>query len=167
MRPAPPAPAAPTGEPSLARAVYGTILALAVVLAVADDPDNGIGFVLGGLLATAIIFWLAHVYAEVLAEHVRSRRTSWRADIRAAVVGEWPLVQAAVPLALGLALGVVGLLSRDAAVNVAIALGLAELFGWGLAVGRRLGQPLPLAVLTGIANCGLGAVLVALKGLVH
>lgn len=162
-----PAPAASSREPSLARAIYGAILALAVVLAVSDDPENGIVYVLGGLLATAVVFWLSHVYAEVLAEHVRPGTTRWGADIRAALAREWPLVQAAVPLAAGLLLGVVGLVSRDTAVNIAIAAGLAELFGWGLAVGRRLGQALPLAILTGVANCGLGAVLVILKGLVH
>jgi hypothetical protein len=167
MPPPASAPAASDREPSIARAIYGTILALAVVLAVSDDPDNGIGYVLGGLLATAIVFWLSHVYAEVLAEHVRSGTRSWSGDVRAALAREWPLVESAVPLAAGLLLGVVGLVSRDTAVNVAIGLGLAELFAWGFAVGRRLGQALPLAVLTGLANCALGAVLVALKGLLH
>jgi hypothetical protein len=167
MRPAPPAPGSLDGEPSLARSIYGTILALAVVLAVADDPDHGIAYVLGGLLATAVVFWLAHVYAEVLAEHVRSQTTSWWADVRYALTREWPLVRAAGPLAVALLLGVAGLVSRDTAVDLAVGVGLVELFGWGLAVGRKLGQRLPLAVLTGLANCALGAALVALKGLVH
>ena len=55
------------------------------------------------LLATGIVFWLAHVYAQLgvrLAGTVLSRN-----EIRVAAAREWPIVQAAVPPALAAGIG--------------------------------------------------------------
>jgi hypothetical protein len=150
-----------------AGALYGTILVLAIVVGLSEDPDAGAGFILGGVLITTLVFWAVHVYAETLAQHLAHPHWTLRADVAHAASREWPLVEAAAPPALPLFLGAVGVLSRTAAINLAIALGLLNLFGWGVAVGRAMGQPLSRAIVTGLVNVVLGGIMVVLKAFVH
>jgi hypothetical protein len=53
-------------------AIYGTIVATAVVAASAHDKRPGL--ILAATVATLLIFWIAHVYAEVLAYGLRHGR---------------------------------------------------------------------------------------------
>jgi hypothetical protein len=153
--------------PHSARAIYGTILVLAVVAAVSGDDDASATYILFGVLITSLVFWIAHMYAELLTSAVNDPSRSWRELWRAAARSEWPLMEAALAPAVPLLLGAVGVLSRDTAVNLAYVVGLLDLFGWGIAIGRALDQPGSRAVLTGLVNVALGAVVVVLKALVH
>jgi hypothetical protein len=150
-----------------AGALYGTILVIAIIVGVSEDPDAGAGLILAGVLVTTLVFWAVHVYAETLAEHLAHPHWSLRADIARAASREWPLVEAAAPPAVPLLLGAIGVLSRTAAIDLAIALGLINLFGWGVAVGRAMGQPLSRAIVTGLVNVVLGGIMVVLKAFVH
>jgi hypothetical protein len=151
----------------VADAVYGTILVLAVVAALSEDHGASPGEILGGALATSIVFWIVHVYAEVL-----SRRTagdtspSWPL-IRASAVQEWPLVEAALAPAVPLLLGAVGILNRSPAITLSIIVGLADLAAWGFTAGRATGQSALKSLLTGAGALALGVVMVLLKNLVH
>jgi hypothetical protein len=89
------------------------------------------------------------------------------ANIRAAMRSEWPLVEAALLPVLGLLLGVIGILGRDAAVNVAIGAGVIELFAWGIAAGRKLKLPTGRTIVVGVVDGASGLLMVALKVLVH
>ncbi len=51
-------------------AIYGTILATAVIAATAGHEPPG--FILAATAATLAVFWLAHVYADIL-EHELGR----------------------------------------------------------------------------------------------
>jgi hypothetical protein len=150
-----------------AGAVYGTILALSVIAGVSEDADAGAASVLGAVLVTSFAFWIAHVYAESLTARIAHPHARWRELVRRAVTREWPLLQAALAPAIPLLLGAVGVLSRDTAINLAIALALADLFGWGVAVGRASRQRPARAALSGFLNVALGGVVVALKVVVH
>ncbi len=154
------------GEHS-ARAVYGTILVLAVIAGVSGDDDATAGYILGGVLVTALVFWIAHVYAELLTLAVGDPTRGWRELWQAAARTEWPLVEAALAPAIPLLLGALGVFSRNTAVNLAFAVGLLDLFAWGIAIGRALGQRPWGIVGTAVVNVALGAVVVALKALVH
>jgi hypothetical protein len=151
----------------LTGAIYGTILLLAVIVGVSEDKDAGPGTVLASVLVTAFAFWAAHVYAAALAERLVDARATWREVIPRVVQEEWPIVEATATPAIALVLGAVGVLSRDAAINIAIALALADLLAWGLAIGRRAGEPTRRAVLIGIVNVAIGAFVVALKVFAH
>src|SRR4051794_23909765 len=102
----------------VADAVYGTILVLAVVAALSEDHAATPGAILGGALATSLVFWVVHVYAEVL-----SRRTSgdtmpmWPL-LHEAARQEWPLVEAALTPGVPLLLGALGLFGRSLAINL-------------------------------------------------
>jgi hypothetical protein len=153
------------GTPDTPGAIYGTIAAMAVIAGAARDPGHG--KLLSLTVATLFVFWLAHVYAQALAHHLRgARRLEWGA-VRAAMVEELPLLVGPAPLLALLALERLGVLEATLAVRLALWLGVAELVGWGIAYARRQGWS-PLTALTaGAVNGLLGLAIVALEVIVH
>src|SRR5262249_50853945 len=140
---------------------------LAVVAALSEDHGATAGEILGGALATSIVFWIVHVYAEVLSRGTEGDRTPFWALVRASAVQEWPLVEAALAPCLPLLLGAVGVRGRSASITLSIIVGLAGLAGWGYTAGRRLQQSQLMALLTAAGALGLGVLMVLLKNLVH
>jgi hypothetical protein len=65
-------------------------------------------------------------------------------------------------LGLGPALG----LSVDMAIGIALAASIAQLFVWGLAVGRAAHSSWHIAFALALVDCALGIVIVALKVLI-
>jgi hypothetical protein len=148
--------------------LYGTVLVLAVITALSKPGhEEGAAVILGGVVASALVFWIVHVYADTLAERVATPDRSWRAIAAHVAREELPIVEAAIPPAVPLLLGTIGVLSRDAATWTAIVLGLLELFAWGLAVARALERRGLSALLLGCFNVALGGAMVLLKVLVH
>jgi hypothetical protein len=146
--------------------LYGTVLMLAVLLGLSEDPGAGPGKLLGGVAVTMGVYWVVHVYAGTLAERVGHPDRRLRPIVGAVMREEWPLVEAAAVPAIPLVLGVLGVLSRDTALWAAVVLGLVDLFAWGLSVGRALRQSTLITVALGAANVGLGLVMVGLKYLI-
>jgi hypothetical protein len=159
LRPHPPA--------NPAGAIYGTILLLAVIAPLAGEKEIGIGHVFAATVGTAVVFFLAHLYAELLDRRMQPEHVAFGAELRSAVRNEAPILEAATLPSLALLLAIVGLVGRNAAINVALAVGLVELFAWGLAHGRALGVARPLVLLTALVDLGFGAVIVVLKVLLH
>jgi hypothetical protein len=147
----------------LAGFIYGTILTLSVVVAGARAFPHDPAHVAELVAVTSLVFWLAHVYAHWLGESVSRGGHLSFADLRHVLSREWSLVEAAVPPVVALLLGAAGVLSEQAAVWLAFALGLGVLFVEGIVFARveRLG--LLSAVLVVLANLGFGLLLVALK----
>jgi hypothetical protein len=150
-----------------ARAIYGQILVTSLVGALSEDSEIEAGYILVSVVATMLIFWLAHVYAEAMSRGLEAGRHLVWAEIRGLAAGEWPLVQAAFPTAIVLALGAIGVLSTETAVDVAIAVGVVALFTWGLAIGRASGSSWTASLFGAAISAGFGLVVVGLKGLVH
>ena len=151
--------------PDSAGAIYGTIAAMAVIAGAAADPAHGRA--LGLTLATLLVFWLDHVYAQALAHHLRGKaRPDWAA-VRAAMAEERPLLEGPVPMLALLALGELGVLQEGQAVRLALWLGVVELVTWGIfyARGQRWGW-LP-ALVAGAVNGLFGLLIVVLEVLVH
>lgn len=143
--------------------IYGTILALAVLIGGAKAfPGNAWKIIL--LLAvTALVFWLAHVYAHSLAHVVSENRHLSLAELRHIARRESSIIEAVIPPVAAMLLAAFGLLSTKAAAWIAYGLGLGVLTVSGLVFARveRLG---PLAALLVIAlNIALGVALVGLK----
>ena len=148
-----------------ARAIYGTILVMAVIAAISHDDDIGSAEILGAVAATTLVFWIAHVYADVLASSATGRGQPSAHLVRVLMAQEWPLVEAAALPLVPIALAWIGLISTDTGVAVALGLGVFDLFAWGYRLGRRRGARLP--VLSGLLSAALGLVVVALKVAVH
>jgi hypothetical protein len=147
--------------------LYGTVLVLAVITALSKSGHAAASVLLGGVVVTTGVFWIVHVYADSLAARVAAPDRPWSALAAHHAHHELPILQAAVPPAIPLALGTVGVLSRESASWAAIGLGLAGLFGWGVLVGRALGYGRSGTFGIGLLNIALGGVMVGLKVLVH
>jgi hypothetical protein len=155
-------------EPAnLARAIYGNVLATSLVVAFSEDDAYSPAEIAVSVFVTGLVFWLAHVYSSLVAERYAVGRRLKRSEIGAEFYAEWPVLQAFFPPIVVLLLGVIGLLSNDTAITLAIAAGVVSMVLWGLAIGRmeRM-SPLAVAILT-LLNALFGAAIVLLKVIVH
>jgi hypothetical protein len=148
-----------------AQAVYGTIVATALIAAVSahDDDPGRIAIV---VTVTLLVFWIAHVYAELLGRGLRNERPSF-ASVRATMVDELAMVEAPGLSVAILLLGAAGLIGHGLAINLALANGVVQLWLWGVAVARQLGSSWPVAMASGLVNAAFGVVIVILNALVH
>ena len=145
-------------------AVYGTIVATAVIAASAHDERPG--FILAATVATLLVFWIAHVYSEVLAHGLR-QATLDLSVVPATMARELSMLAAPALSVVFLLLGALGLFGEQLAVRLALWNGVAQLVGWGVEVGRRLGRSWPAALLGGVVNGALGVVIILLEVLLH
>jgi hypothetical protein len=123
--------------------LYGTVLVLAVIIALTKSGKAEASILLGGIVITSLVFWLVHVYADTLAARVAGPDSSWLELARVHALHELPILEAPIGPAIPLALGTVGILSRQAASWAAIGVCLVALFGWGTAVARRWATAAP------------------------
>ena len=145
-------------------AIYGTIVATAVIAATAGHEPPA--FILAATVTTLLVFWLAHVYADVLDHELGQARFDLK--VVPAIMGRELSMLAAPALSiLFLLLGALGLLDEGLAVRLALWNGVAQLVGWGIEVGRRRGQAWPAALLGGVINGAFGVVIVVLEALLH
>ena len=143
--------------------IYGTIVALAVVVAGAQAYPHAAGHIAILVAATSVALWVAHVYAHGLAKSVARDEHLSLAELRHIGRREGSIVEAAL-LPLGaLLLGALGLISTQLAVWAAFGFGLIVLAAQGITVSRveGLGRLGTVAVVAG--NVSLGVLLVGLK----
>src|SRR4051812_4828366 len=148
-----------------AGAIYGTIVAMAVIASAAHDPVRGRAWAL--TISTLIVFWLAHVYAEALAHHLQGDKRLDVPAVRAAMAEELPMLIGPLPCLLLLGLDVIGLVEPAPAVTLALWVGVAQLVGWGVRYARRQRWSWPVAITTGVLNGAFGVVIVILEVLIH
>ncbi|WP_119727738.1 hypothetical protein [Thermomonospora amylolytica] len=155
-----------TGAPAHADytgAVYGSLLAASVIAGTSPGRDPVPASALAILLlASGLVFWLAHVHARLAGD--RARGAVWsRAEAVSVGAAEWPLVQAAVPPAAMAGAGWLLGLSDATTAWLALLVALAGQVGWSMAAARRMGARPRLVMLSGLINLLLGLVIVALK----
>jgi hypothetical protein len=148
------------GPPDYSQAIYGSLLVTSLVAVQwrgTPSPD-GIAF---SLVITLGVFWLAHVWAEVVNLRVHSRFS--RGLVVDMARDEASMLLSVVLPALVLALGPRLGMTVDTAVATALVICIGQLFVWGLVVGRAAhrGWLLPLAV--AVVDSLLGILIVALK----
>jgi hypothetical protein len=148
-------------------AVYGLILATSVIVVSRQyNPDHA-GITAVTVIGTAVVFWLAHLYAGALALDMSERRRPTRAEMREVVDRHWPLVQAGILPTAILLLGPIGLVGDAAAQSIAIGSCLAELATIGVIAARAAGGRGAVVLLSGATAFSLGVVIVLLKVVVH
>jgi hypothetical protein len=146
-------------------AIYGTIVATAVIAATAAGGKSP-ELILAATVATLLVFWLAHVYADFLDHGLRHGSSDLK--VLVSIMGQELAMLAAPALSiLFLLLGALGLFSEGLAVRLALWNGVVQLVGWGIEVGRRRGQAWPAALLTGLINGAFGLVIIVLEVLLH
>lgn len=145
-----------------AGAIYGSLLAASAVAGTSpgrEPPSPGELIVL--LLATGVVFWLAHVYAALVGERSAGLLSSM--EFRAAARREWPILQAALPPAAAAGIGALLGLSDAGAAWLALVVALGAQLGWALYVAARAGATRRGMVASGVVYLGLGLLIVLLK----
>ena len=152
---------------SVVEAIYGLILATSVIAVSREYDASNAGRIGVTVLVTGVVFWLAHVYARVLAGSITHQRLLNRTEVREALRHDWPLVEVTVPLVLILALGVVDVVPDKAAILVATLAALVELAAAGWYAARASGAGPRGTVVSAVIAVTLGSAVVLLKALVH
>jgi hypothetical protein len=156
--------AAPERGPSdYTGAIYGSLLAASVVAGTTPGrtPPRPVELIVL-LLATGIVFWLAHVYAKLVGDRLTGVGLSWQ-EVRVAAAREWPIVQAAVPPALAAGVGAVLGLSDSGAAWLALLVAVAGQLGWALYADAKAGATRRVMIASGAVNLVLGLLIVLLK----
>ena len=141
-------------------AIYGSLLATVLVAAQArgDASVTRVGLV---VFVGVFVFWLTDVWAGIVGLRVRGPIT--RAEVLEVAREESPMLLAALPPVIALAVAPLGLATVDEALNLALAVAVVQLFVWGLAVGLAVGRGWATAIGVGLVDLALGLVIVGLK----
>jgi hypothetical protein len=150
-------------QPNLVGTIEGTIVATAVVAGMSESATLSALRALWILLATGTFFWVAHVYADLLAGRIQGHHRMGGADVRAVMSREWPLCQSTFALAVPLALGALGIIDRDVALNLATFVGISALVAWGIVFSRREGHGVAGIIGAAALNGTVGLMIVGFK----
>lgn len=153
-------------DANFSAAIYGQIIVLSLLAVLGGHGEQpSAETVLATVISSQLVFWIAHAYAEILSRQITSSTRIARRDVGHVMEHEWPLVQAAGPTVVLMVLSLLGVLEVNTGVDIAIGLGVVQLFGWGYISARRL--PPLLRLLAGTTSGALGVLIVLLKVLIH
>lgn len=142
------------------RAIYGSILVTSLVAVQwrGEPSPDGIGFT---IVISLGVFWLAHVWAEVVNLRVHNRFSGAEAGRiardEAAMLSA--LVVPVAVLAVGPRLG----FAINQVIGAALVVCIGQLFVWGLLVGRAAHRGWVLPLVVALIDSALGVLIVALK----
>ena len=147
-------------------AVYGSLLAASVVAGSAAEggPPSPADLVIL-LICTGVVFWITHVYVQVVGSGYPARPLTW-GNLRAVARSEWPLAQASFPPSIAAALASGLGMSNTVAAWAALCVAVASQVGWAVTAAVQIGASRGVVVVSGIANLILGLAIVALKTVV-
>ena len=152
---------------SVTEAVYGLILATSVIAVSREYDATNAGLIAVTVLVTGVVFWLAHVYARILATSMEHHRGLARDEVLDVLRHDWPLVEVTIPLVVILTLGALDIVPDRAAIVVAILVALVELAAAGGYAARMRGAGWGGVVLSAAVAVALGSAVIMLKVLVH
>jgi len=153
-------------EPNYAGAIYGTIVSMTVVATASKDAGLGPVAIAVWAAVTGLVFWLVHVYADIVAAGYSTAREAL-GHAQSALRSEWPIVQGAMIPALAMLAAPIGIVDDENASYFAVGAGIVVLFATGLLIGSRDRRSWGRRVLIGAVNALFGAVILALKIFVH
>jgi hypothetical protein len=158
--------AAHLGSRQVSRVLYGSIIGLALIVALEAHPP-GAGTVVAALLGTAVAVGLAELYSEIVGTETRTRARLGRRQM-------FELLDEVVAVALGIAfpaaffvLAALGVFDVDTAFDVAKWSGLALITAYGFAAARLTGATLLGALVRAGIAALIAAFLIVLKALLH
>ncbi|GHE23891.1 hypothetical protein [Streptomyces capillispiralis] len=142
--------------------VYGSMLAASVVIGAGTLGSFPRAELVLLLLLTSLVFWAAHVHAELFGARL-ARRTPDRRVILRVCRDEWPIVKAAAPPAAAIAVSPVLGLEVQGALWLALSVAVAGQVGWSVAAAHRAGASRRLVCTTATVNVLLGLAIVLVK----
>jgi hypothetical protein len=154
------------GSRQVARVTYGTIIGLALVVALEPHPPAA-GVMVATILATGLAVGLAELYSEVLGTETRTRRPVGRRDVRH-IAGEVGAVMFGIAFpAVFFAGAAAGAIEVETAFTVATWSGLGLIGFYGFWGARLAGRSVTMSVLHALAVAVIGGVLIAVKAVLH
>lgn len=151
---------------NVAGAIYGLILGSSIIAASGADHSREPGLVEIYLCVTAVVFYLAHVYAKVIGGWIEGQAPTPKA-VRGELKRESPMIGAQLVPALILLAGALGLIPAAAAITAALGIALVEVLLAVLYAVRQAEGTAWQAVFSGLVAIGFAAVVVLLKVFVH
>ncbi|MFD5798668.1 hypothetical protein [Streptomyces diastatochromogenes] len=143
-------------------AVYGSMLAASVVIGAGSLGHFPRLQLVVLLVLTGLVFWVGHVHAQLFGARLAQRPLD-RPTILRVCREEWPIVKAAVPPALAVAVSPLLGLDVEGAVWLAVAVAVAGQVGWSAAGARQSGASWRLVSATATINLLLGLVIISFK----
>ncbi len=154
------------GSRQVSRVLYGSIIGLALIVALEVHPP-GAGAIAASLVATAIAVGLAELYSEIVGTETRTRTRVERQQII-------DILDEIAAVAFGVAfpgvfflLAALGAIDRDAAFTIAKWSGLGLIAAYGFAAARLTGDTVPRSLRRAAIAGLIGAFLITIKALVH
>lgn len=118
----------------LSAASYGTVLVLAALpLIDANDVSSGLGWEL--VTGVGAATWIAHLYAELVGDHLRRDAALDRTEVARAAADGLPILLAAIAPAVMLFLGRLEVLDERVALWGSLAIAFVQLVGIAAYVG--------------------------------
>jgi hypothetical protein len=154
------------GRRNVAMAIYGLILGSSIIAAAGADHPRQAGLVEIYLCVTALVFYLAHVYARVLGAWIEGEPPSVL-RVRKELSQEWPMVRAQLLPAAVLLLGALSVISSRWAISLAMGVALAELMLGVIFACRKAGATRMQATVSISAGAIFALIVVFLKIFVH
>lgn len=151
---------------NLAGSVYGTVLVSSVIVGLAQT-DLTASQMMATVAVTALVFALAHAWANALARSAADRQALALDHLVEGVRHEWPMVTAVTPALLALAIAAVGAYSAKSGLWIAIIANTVLLFCWGAVLRHRAEGTTFEWLAAGATTAMLGLVLIGLKAFVH
>jgi hypothetical protein len=154
------------GTTQVTRVIYGSIIGLALVVAL-EHHSPGAGRMVGLLVGTAVAVGLAELYSEVIGTQTRRRRRVRRGEL-----GE--LLDDTVAVAFGagfpavfFVLAVAGVMEEDTAFDIAEWTGLGLITFYGFCAAKLAGEGLIGAIVQALLVALVAIALIALKAVLH
>lgn len=145
-----------------AGAVYGSMLAASVVLGAGSLGSFPRAELVLLLLLTGVVFWIAHVHAQLFGARL-AQRTPDRRVVLHVCRDESPIVKAAFPPAAAVAVSPLLGLDVRGALWLALSVAVAGQVGWSVAAAHRAGASRRLMAATASVNLLIGLLIVSFK----
>ena len=155
------------GTASATDGIYGLILALSVIAVSWYYGRPDAGRMALSVLVTAVVFWLAHIYAFVLGRDMSQAQRLTRAEVLRAARENWALVEVVIPLLLVLGLGGIDVIGNTAAIVAATVIAAVELAAAGGYAAARHGAGAGAVIASAAGGLTLGVIVVLLKVLAY
>lgn len=142
--------------------VYGSMLAASVVIGAGSLGSFPRVELVLLLLLTGLAFWIAHVHAQLFGARLAQQALDRRVVLHVCR-DEWPIVNAAVPPAVAVAVSPLLGLDVRGALWLALSVAVAGQVGWSVAAALRAGASRRLLAITASVNLLLGLLIVSFK----
>lgn len=154
------------GSRDVARVIYGSIIGLALVVALQPHPP-GAATMASYLIGTALAVALAEIYSEFVGTEARTRRPVARTQLRELLADGGAVTFGAGFPAVFFVIAAAGVLDVDAAFLLAKWTGLGLICMYAFLAARLSGYRLAGALIHAALLGAIGGALIAIKALLH